>query len=308
MADIEVVDDVARSALTVRYQGPSVDGGRMDVRQLAPALLGLADAIQAAGRLTEPNADNITVEIKATERGSFVVDLDLTQVATGVGLMFAADPATALANVKALLFDPAVGVFRYLRLRRTQDGVPNADGSITFQEGDTTIIIPPRVVEAGANVTIRTSLATAVDPLVGDPGIHTCEVSISAAEPPLRMVATDALALESEGPDDDPVDENEYTTQLRIVSLSWDPDLSWRFDEGGHRFPARITDPTFYSTHRNDSYRNGDRLRAKVLRRQWDRDGTLSTQYQITEVLEHRPAPPADVQMQLGDITDEYDT
>lgn len=297
---------MARSDLTVRYEGPAVASGRMQVRLLAPALLGLAEAIQETGRVLYPDAPVVSLEITATSSGSFVAHLDLARLAPDAAALFAGDPMTALANIKAVLFDPARGVVRFLRLRRAHPDVePDADGTVTFRDGDTEVTFPADVVKAGTSVAIRSAYRAAVDPMVNDPGIRSVEVTFSPGSRGLTLEAADAVVFDAEPGPDDPIDASEYTAELRIVSLSWDPDLAWRFDDGSHRFPARILDEDFYRSLSRDAYRSGDRLRARVRRIQTDRNGELSTRYEITEVLAHREAPPADVQLRLGDITDD---
>jgi hypothetical protein len=298
--------EMARSQLTVTYDGPSLEGGRMNVRTLAPALLGLASAIQEAGRELNPYAPDVTLEITATEPGSFIVKLDLATIATGTAAILAGNPVTALANVKTLLFDPEWGVMRFLRLRMRHPQVePAADGSVTFEHEGITLTFPAEVVTLGTNVNITTAISDAVDPMTDDPGIRTCEISFSNDRPPLQLTAADAAALEAGPSPETPVADDTFTSLLRIVTQAWEPGYSWRFDDGNHRFPAKITDPKFDAIVQRDAWRSNDRLLCKVRRRQWDRNGTLSTLYEITDVLSHAKAPPPDVQLQLGDITDD---
>src|SRR5687768_3566442 len=116
MADIGTVGAMARSDLEVRYDGPAIVDGRMDVRTLAPSLIGLADAVQAASRELYPGAPDVTLEIRATGEGSFRVLLDLARLAD-VDLL-SGNTMTALANIKAVLFDPLAGVSVYLWHKR----------------------------------------------------------------------------------------------------------------------------------------------------------------------------------------------
>lgn len=69
-----VVGDVDR--LSLKFDGPDVEDNSIDVRDLAPSLLALADLYAVAHRmvgdgLTEPPA----LDVKANGEGSFLVDL-----------------------------------------------------------------------------------------------------------------------------------------------------------------------------------------------------------------------------------------
>lgn len=305
MTDTSAVGVVARSELIVKYDGPSVAGGRMDVRSLAPALLGLADAVQETGHTLYPLAPRVSLEITARQPGSFEVTLDLAQWGSAAGLAFSGDAATALANIKAILFDPAIGVVRFLRLRRRFPDAPtNDDGSISIEVDGATVRFPADVVRAGTKVEVKTGLAAVVDPMTDDPGVQACSVTFDPAVPPETLTEADAATFEPDPPSDEPDDDVTFTSNLRIVTQSWEPGLSWRFSEGagGTRFPARITDPTFDAVLQQDEFRANDTMRCRVRRRQWDRGGgSISTLYEVVEVIKHTKATPQSVQLSITD-------
>lgn len=80
----------------LKYDGPALENHRMDVRDLAPALMGLADAIQAASKQLDA-ASRVRLDIKATNEGSFEIDM-LLGVLHEAGLFFGGGVATAWAN------------------------------------------------------------------------------------------------------------------------------------------------------------------------------------------------------------------
>ena len=60
----------------VSFDGPAVNEGRIDVRDLAPALLSLGRLIDAANSAINGDKVPIKVEAKALSDGSFEVHLD----------------------------------------------------------------------------------------------------------------------------------------------------------------------------------------------------------------------------------------
>lgn len=80
----------------LKYDGPALEEHRMDVRDLAPALMGLADAMQAAGKLADPDVQ-VRLDIKANNEGSFEIEMLLNAV-QNAGLFFAGAAATMVAN------------------------------------------------------------------------------------------------------------------------------------------------------------------------------------------------------------------
>ncbi|GAB7550698.1 hypothetical protein NRB_01920 [Novosphingobium sp. 11B] len=65
---------------TIRYDGPALAGHEMDVQDLAPALLALADVIQIANRKFNGNEASIKVLVNAdVEQRCFMIDVSLVQ-------------------------------------------------------------------------------------------------------------------------------------------------------------------------------------------------------------------------------------
>ena len=66
--------------LSIKYDGLAVEDGTMPVHELAPALLAIADLVQAAN--TEFNGSRARVSINVTappKGGSFQIDLSIAQ-------------------------------------------------------------------------------------------------------------------------------------------------------------------------------------------------------------------------------------
>lgn len=244
-------DGMARSGLRVKYDGPALDDGRMDVRDLAPALLGLADAFQEANRLLHPNASEVSLEIRATEAGSFDVVLDLATIGTQ---MFVSDPLTALVNLKAAVFDPAAGLLGLLRARRAGgDETRNPDGSVTIESRGTTLTFGPAVAGMSRNIEIQRGLTFTAAPL-GEDGVEQLRVSITDSpndSQPIVITPDDRSLFDPSArsvedlEQTEPLSNETFRTALQVKSVAWDVGNAWRFSDGENTFWARIADPTF---------------------------------------------------------------
>src|SRR5664280_1129809 len=61
----------------IEYDGPVLTNHEMDVRDLAPALLSVGNLFQTLNRRIHPADPEVQVNIRATEEGSFLVQLKL---------------------------------------------------------------------------------------------------------------------------------------------------------------------------------------------------------------------------------------
>src|SRR5690349_19884065 len=77
----------------------------MDVRELAPALLAMGDLLRDANAALYPHSPEVTLEIRANERGSFVVHLIVHQPDTRdqIVTILTSPEATAAATLATLL-------------------------------------------------------------------------------------------------------------------------------------------------------------------------------------------------------------
>ena len=134
----------------IRYDGPALAGHEMDVQDLAPALLAVAEIVQIANRKFNGDTTSLRVMVDAdVEQQCFQLDLSLVQTwfeqaATLVGQKDVAS-AKDIADWVGLIGKGGVGLFGVLALvygrrKMTED---KSAPSITFTKGDqkgTTII------------------------------------------------------------------------------------------------------------------------------------------------------------------------
>ncbi len=160
----------------VTYHGPALEAGTMEVRQLAPSLLAVADLVQEANRLGNPGGSPPAVQIVATRPGSFIVDLLLTDAVTMVDRaldLFAGRAVTATVNLSGLVTIAlgAMELIRRLRGRRIARQNETRPGYVrlTFDD-DTTLEVPTQSVALARDLAFRQAARDLVQPL-GSEGI-----------------------------------------------------------------------------------------------------------------------------------------
>lgn len=286
--------------LAVVYDGEALREHLMSVRDLAPALLGLADVFQLAHETLSPGEPPVTLEIRATDEGSFLVELSLLHEQT-VRLL---DNPDSLAVATLIVFvTGARGVFNFFRNRRrgtAEEQLPNGTVRITLPDG-TVIEFPPEVLALSRQPGIRKGVQAVVAPLDRE-GIDTLQMRETPTSEPTVTITSDDLGLLAEAMEDEGrtlLVDQQYDQLLTVTSPNFQPGNKWRLTEG--RGPApwfwmTMDDPAFLS--RIDSgevaFRKNDRLLAKVWLRQWESEsGEIHTDRSIVRVLRHLPRPAA---------------
>ncbi|HTW20331.1 MAG TPA: hypothetical protein VME70_08985 [Mycobacteriales bacterium] len=287
-------DTIERVDFAVVYDGPALDDGRMSVRDLAPALLGFADLLQAANESLNPGQAAPSLNIKATSEGSFIVELallnqqviDLLNTREAIGL-------TALVGIITGSF----GVLAYFR-RPPGDAEELPDGAvrITMVDG-TRVEFSAQVLGLARQVAIRRATNAVVSPLRRD-GIDRMEVRPSPKEPATVALTKDDLVSVDAALGDEVrnlVTDQRYTALLTITSPNF-ASGKWRLSDGQQTHWMAIDDPVFLGRINAHEVRFGkdDRLRGEVRFRQWITDsGAVHAERSVTRVDEFIPASVA---------------
>jgi hypothetical protein len=109
---------MAQTEFAVVYDGPALVDGQMPVRDLAPALLALGDLFAEASVVLHPDLEPPALNIKATDHGSFDVQMVLQggDLWDHIRKLFTSPDVNAIDNLRDLVIGPAaVGLFAFMR-------------------------------------------------------------------------------------------------------------------------------------------------------------------------------------------------
>jgi hypothetical protein len=140
------MNDVTRHVrTTIRYDGPALAGHEMDVQDLAPALLALADIIQFANRKFNGDQAEMRVLVNAdVEQKCFMLDVSLVQsLLEQAKTFFGQDgvkTAKEIAEWIGLISGGGVGLFQLLKFMRHKDD-SETKFQITQETGSTIVTI-----------------------------------------------------------------------------------------------------------------------------------------------------------------------
>lgn len=285
---------MAKTAFGVTYDGPALVDGRMPVRELAPALLALGELFSEASAIAYPERPPVALDIKATQEGSFDVQLILEGPWDELVDMFSSDPVTAIINLKELIVGSGIGLFwiiKKLRGRRVVDEQPAPEPGhtrITLDDG-TTIDVPAGTAALYRSTQARQHARQVVAPLERD-GVDIVEFR-EARDVTIRIETDDLPAFDPPAAEAEPLGEDELTMVVSIAAVAFKEKNKWRVSDGMGTVWATMEDEEFLSRVDRglEAFRKGDMLRCRVRMTQSRDDEGLHTEFTILEVLEHIP-------------------
>lgn len=301
---------MSKTSFTIAFDGPDLKAGRMDVRDLAPALLSLGRVIEASNRAINGPDHPVKIEAVATGIGSFEVGIDviLPMWESLRGLLTSSDVDGALKLLQIIgIATSALGGGLFYLLRQLQgkaitSASQNKDGTVTIRfPGDdgseTSIIVPFEVLRIYQEVAVQREVAfllktlekEAVDTISFYP--HLDEVKIDA--PPLVLTKRDRAIAHVAEPAPETVIDTTQRMALSIRSLAFQEGNKWRLYDGQNVITATIDDRDFLDKVDRSLARfaKGDVLICLVRTVQMQTTEGLKTEHTVLRVEEHRPAP-----------------
>lgn len=287
---------MADLAFDLEYDGPALAGHEMDVRDLAPALISTADYFQELARFLHPVDPPVSVNVRATEDGSFLVQLKLLydqSISTLAG-----DESTAAANLATLVTITGQVVRAIVHRWRSPEvaevEVPDEPGvlDITYADGQT-VRITRDALAASRNVRIQRTLSEVIAPVDRD-GIDVVRIvrdEVVVAEVPKQDIG--AFDVSSLPPQRDIIFAGNRETYLTIHTVGFQTNR-WRFSDGLSLFWAAITDEGFIGEVDSGTMRVGklDVVHCEIHEEKWRDSAGLHSDVEVLDVIEVIPYDP----------------
>lgn len=289
---------MSRAGFIVAFEGPSVADGTIDVRDLAPALLSIGKAIDAANRALNGPDVPVRVEVKTVAPGCFEVDLNVVlptweQLRTFVlgGDVQAANTILSLLGFAASSGIGLIALYRWLAGRSAQHG--SQQESVIILELDGRVIeVPIQVMRLYQDIAVNRAMSELLTSLE-TPNLDRIEFREVRGAPSVEtLTREDRTAFTLPEAEPEVVIDDTRRLALSIRSLAFQEGNKWRLFDGQNVITATIEDRDFLSAvDRNElSFRKGDVLICSVRTIQRQGASGLITEHAVLKVIEHKIA------------------
>lgn len=281
-----------QTRLSLRYNGPAVDAGLMDVYAAAANMIAFSEFVVAAAKATFGEQVEARAEVAGFARGSFVTDLVVNLGGPLVTLLTSGTPRELLGTLAE-----AMALWKHLRGTPPQQvqrsgadksvTVTNTNGETIVVQAETINLVFADKPSESVGRFIRTALS----------GEGMDSVSIDAGEgsaPDLvaRVSQREAAWFVPVAPETELFD-TVLNTALIIEAPVFKDGNKWRFSDGTGSFFADITDVDFIDRVNNgEAFAKGDSLTVQMRIQQRRQVEKLLTDKTVIKVTEHRSRAP----------------
>ncbi|MGB7355637.1 MAG: hypothetical protein WBD06_18160 [Acidobacteriaceae bacterium] len=300
--------EVTSSAFQLKYEGPAVDDGTMDVRDLAPSLEALGELISRSNDLL--NGENSTVTLKVLakfDKASFDVNFLLNHVLTdSTAAMLPIVSSCSAAQILDLAlgaYDKAKGVlsgaariYKAVRGEKPLEAKPGeqAHTTVLVFGNNNTVVADSGSARLYSDDRIRAALRKTATPLIRG-GVNGLEVRrsrqlVERLESP--DIGEDPDLELTPNSDDGPRNPTR-DLWVRVVKPNFDGGR-WTFHDGSAKFGAEVDDKGFQARveKREQGFYAGDTFLIRLRSTQHvDKNGGIMTRNVVEKVLDQRSAP-----------------
>lgn len=286
----------------LKYEGPAVERGRMDARELGPALISVANLLERTSQLLWGEGGKVRVDVDADfQQGSFFIDFAVAPEW--------ADQLSQLNREDLKLILQVLGVtggggglialLKWLRGRKPDKVEPQPNGGISISIDAETLTLNVNETKVYLDQRVRESLDGVVEP-IRRAGIDAVEFGPDH-QLTERVEKNEAEYFKAPATPEAVLSEDEITATVEVVAPAFKRGNAWRFFHSGGTFWASIADDRFWQQveKRAELFGAGDvlRVRAKVTTTRTEKD--VKYAWEILEVLEHIPGGTNQGQLQF---------
>lgn len=276
----------------IKYDGPALSESSIAVADLAPALLNLSEALSSLNELINKDDAKVSLEVKAFNRGCFIVDFVLNlNILSQVGALFTGVAVVGICNAYTLLkcIVDVVSLKKWIAGRKV-DKVTFSDDkqSVTIYIDNSTKTVNHYTYQAWKSPKVNAACSKVVEPLRND-GLESVAISGEDFEEVFTKADVDSI---SASPDDVTLTSNIAKCIVMIETAAFFKDSArWKVKIGEQNSAfVTISDPEFLAAidRGTERFGKGDVLLVELESKQTLSNGKLILSHNIRKVFEHK--------------------
>jgi len=271
-----------KTKIALKYEGPALQDGAMDVYQTSANMIAFTEFMVAAVKETYGDSAQAKAEVSGFEQGSFVTNILLSVGGMAATIFTALTPDQLLEVVKG-----AFEVWKHLKGKPPaevsqigqQINVTNNDGQIINVRTESfTLVMNPKAADAVDKFVNQALSVEGVDAL--RLGNEAKPIAHVAANEAAYFVPVAAVV---------PMSDNTLQMILTVISPVFQDGNKWRFSDGGSSFSAGILDGDFLMRVDKgiERFGKGDVLEVEMRIVQSRTGQKVSVEREILKVLRH---------------------
>lgn len=274
-------------SILLRYQGPAVEDGTMNVYDAAANMTAFSDFVVAAAQKIYGENVHIKAEVTAFKHGSFGTDLLFEVVGAAAAMLpILPDIVSVATTVKESL-----ELYRFLKGEEPQKIESREDNSVNVTNNSGNIIVINR---PSLQLTLDPKAGKATAQFIGEAlskaGVDSIDISSDGVKI-AQATTNDAIYYHPIG-DEDTVTESVTRMGLVIEMLSFKDGNKWRMWNGAESLLYAMEDEDFVGrVNSGEAFRKGDILICEVRVKQTKAGGALKLQRAIIKVHDHKAGP-----------------
>ena len=272
----------------LRYSGPAVDSGLMDVYEVSANMIAFSDFVVLLSKSVFGEQVEARASVAGFGRGSFVTDIVFNVIGAS-NAVFAALP-TVDPKTLWLVLKESLALWKHLK-GSPPTKVEEAGPKISVTNNNGQVI---QVTHATVNVVFSEKGTAGVHRFIGEAlnrnGVDSVEIAAGAKEVE-RVEQAESRYFVSVAPSEMLTDAV-VKMVLHLESPVFKDGNKWRFFDGQQSFHATIDDREFLAkVDAGEPFRKGDVIVADVRISQTQEGVRLTAERIIVKVLEHKERP-----------------
>jgi hypothetical protein len=289
------------ASFQITYRGTALDNNEMDIRELAPALVAVADLLEEANAIINGGGVKINVNVHGSfKSGSFGIDFTVVEdIFQEIMQLFNSPAVTSAVNLLTIVgftIGGTQGLISLLKLLRNRkirkiEEIENNRVQITIIPEET-IIVDSRVITLYKSQRIRNAVEQVIYRPLSKDGVDEFRSSDPKSKRSVVVQKMEKEYYEVPLLEDELLGENVTEAYLQVISLAFKEDNKWRFARGDQVFFASVKDEAFLARiERNEeTFSKDDILKVKLQTKDILTGTGMHTEYTVLEVLLHRSA------------------